>query len=31
VVIPIPIIAPVQSTACDSLGEQLLEFFSVNY
>ena len=31
VVIPIPIIAPVQSTACDSLGSQLLEFFSVNY
>jgi hypothetical protein len=31
VVIPIPIIAPVQGTACDGLGEQLLEFFSANY
>ncbi len=28
VVVPIPIIAPVQGTACDGLGEQLLEFFS---
>lgn len=31
VVIPIPIIAPVQGTACDGLGEQLLEFFSTEY
>ncbi len=28
VVIPIPIIAPVQGTACDGLGEQLLQFLS---
>ena len=31
VVIPIPIIAPVQGTACDGLGQQLLKFFSTNY
>ena len=31
VVIPIPIIAPVQGTACDGLGEQLLEFLSTKY
>lgn len=31
IVIPIPIIAPVQGTACDGLGEQLLQFFSANY
>ena len=31
VVIPIPIIAPVQGTACDGLGEQLLQFLSTNY
>ncbi|MFT6958302.1 MAG: hypothetical protein ACJAYC_003319 [Halieaceae bacterium] len=28
VVIPIPIIAPVQGTACDGIGDQLLEFLS---
>lgn len=28
VVVPIPIIAPVQGTACDSVGEQLLQFLS---
>jgi len=28
VVVPIPIIAPVQSTACDGLGDQLLKFLS---
>jgi hypothetical protein len=28
VVVPIPIIAPVQGTACDSLGDQLLQFLS---
>lgn len=28
VVVPIPIIAPVQGTACDGLGDQLLEFLS---
>jgi hypothetical protein len=28
VVIPIPIIAPVQGTACDGIGEQLLQFLS---
>ena len=27
-VVPIPIIAPVQGTACDSLGDQLLEYLS---
>ena len=31
VVIPIPIIAPVQGTACDGLGDQLLEFLSTKY
>jgi hypothetical protein len=31
VIIPIPIIAPVQGTACDGLGDQLLEFLSTNY
>ncbi|MDJ0878206.1 MAG: hypothetical protein QNI86_06315 [Halieaceae bacterium] len=31
VVVPIPIIAPVQGTACDGLGDQLLEFFSDDY
>jgi len=31
VVIPIPIIAPVQGTACDSIGDQLLQFLSPNY
>lgn len=31
VVVPIPIIAPVQGTACDGLGDQLLEYFSAEY
>ena len=31
VIIPIPIIAPVQGTACDGIGEQLLEFLSSGY
>jgi hypothetical protein len=31
VVVPIPIIAPVQGTACDGLGDQLLEFLSGDY
>lgn len=31
VVVPIPIIAPVQGTACDGLGDQLLEYFSAKY
>ena len=31
IVIPIPIIAPVQGTACDGLGNQLLEFLSSEY
>jgi hypothetical protein len=31
VIIPIPIIAPVQGTACDGIGEQLLEFLSSEY
>lgn len=31
VVVPIPIIAPVKGTACDGLGDQLLEFFSAKY
>ena len=30
VVIPIPIIAPVQGTACDGIGDQLLQFLSSN-
>lgn len=31
VIVPIPIIAPVQGTACDSIGDQLLEFLSAQY
>ena len=31
VVVPIPILAPVQGTACDSLGDQLLEYLSANH
>ncbi|MEP5764011.1 MAG: hypothetical protein ABJ308_05435 [Halieaceae bacterium] len=31
VVVPIPIIAPVKGTACDGLGNQLLQFFSTEY
>jgi hypothetical protein len=31
VVVPIPIIAPVQGTACDGIGEQLLQFLSSEY
>ena len=31
IIIPIPIVAPVQGTACDSLGDQLLEYFSAQY
>ena len=31
VVIPIPIIAPVQGTACEGIGEQLLQFLSASY
>ena len=31
VVIPIPIIAPVQGTACDGIGQQLLQFLSDQY
>ncbi len=31
VVVPIPIIAPVKGTACDGLGEQLLQFLSSKY
>ena len=31
VIIPIPIIAPVQGTACDGIGDQLLEFLSSKY
>lgn len=31
VVIPIPIIAPVQGTACDGIGDQLLQFLSSRY
>jgi hypothetical protein len=31
VIIPIPIIAPVQGTACDGIGNQLLEFLSSEY
>jgi hypothetical protein len=31
VVVPIPIIAPVQGTACDSIGDQLLEFLSSEF
>lgn len=31
VVVPIPIIAPVKGTACDGLGDQLLQFLSSGY
>ncbi len=31
IIIPIPIIAPVQGTACDGIGDQLLEFLSSEY
>jgi hypothetical protein len=31
VIVPIPIIAPVQGTACDSIGDQLLEFLSSEF
>tara|TARA_R110000823_G_scaffold198080_1_gene329103 strand:- start:10760 stop:11425 length:666 start_codon:yes stop_codon:yes gene_type:complete len=31
VVVPIPIIAPVQGTACDGIGNQLLQFLSGEY
>jgi hypothetical protein len=31
VVVPIPIIAPVQDTACESLGEQLLKYLSAKH
>jgi hypothetical protein len=31
VVVPIPIIAPVQGTACDGIANQLLEFLSSEY
>ena len=31
IVIPIPIIAPVKGTACDGIGDQLLEFLSSEY
>ncbi len=31
VVVPIPIIAPVKGTACDGLGDQLLQFLSSEY
>lgn len=31
VVVPIPIIAPVQGTACDSLGDQLLKYLSAKH
>lgn len=31
VIIPIPIIAPVQGTACNGIGDQLLEFLSSEY
>jgi hypothetical protein len=31
VIVPIPIIAPVQGTACDGLGDQLLHFLSANH
>lgn len=31
VVVPIPIIAPVQGTACDGVGDQLLQFLSRDY
>jgi len=31
IIIPIPIIAPVKGTACDGIGNQLLEFLSSKY
>lgn len=31
VIVPIPIIAPVQGTACDGIGDQLLQFLSAQY
>ena len=31
VIVPIPIIAPVKGTACDSLGDQLLEYLSAHH
>jgi hypothetical protein len=31
VIIPIPILAPVQGTACDGIGDQMLEFLSEKY
>jgi len=31
VIVPIPIIAPVQGTACDGIADQLLEFLSSEY
>jgi len=31
VIVPIPIIAPVQGTACNGIGDQLLEFLSSQY
>ncbi len=31
VVVPIPIIAPVQGTACDGIGDQLVEFLSSEF
>ena len=31
VIVPIPIIAPVQGTACDGIANQLLEFLSSEY
>jgi len=31
IIVPIPIIAPVQGTACDGIGNQLLEFLSSKY
>ena len=31
IIVPIPIIAPVHGTACDGIGDQLLEFLSSKY
>lgn len=31
VIVPIPILAPVQGTACDGIGEQLLQFLSAEH
>ncbi len=31
VIVPIPMIAPVQDTACESLGDQLLKYLSANH